>query len=278
MKKIFTLSLILSFPFMAGAQWGVETSFILGSGYGQMQKTVGLHGGVGGGFFYSLPSVPLSLGWRVAGNSYGCTEREDMPFYADDYVHQVARISNVHNITLNNFYVRYELNHKGGLVPFAELGGGWAKYKTRWSAVDPFEQSNDDCEGYLESGKVMVNRTPSLTASAGLTFKFNRWGNRNNCSGFWLTVAADYSRGSQVTHLNSKLNPQQFNYDNQYKQPAVVSDVPRPRHGSHQHTVDTPAAEPEMTDDQYLAQPQYKARHELLQCRITLTWFFGGCK
>lgn len=279
MKKIFT-PFILSFfllPTTLSAQFGIETDIMLGSGMHQLQKTVPFHGGIGMGLFWNIKQSPLSVGWRVNGNFYGSSEQNEVPFYNEHYVHEVANITNTHTLSMNVFYLHAEVNRNGRIAPFVELGGGWASYKSRWSALDPYEQTNDDCKGYHQTGSIMTSRTPTINASAGINIKFHQWGNNQKCSGLWLTLACDYSRGNHVEHLNSKLNSQQFYYD--MGTPPATTNTLHPRHGDMNSNPGTSTGTaPEITDDEYLAQSVYHAKHEYLQFRIGLTWFFGKCR
>lgn len=284
MNKIFipVLPLLFVLPFTSTAQFAIESHLVMGAGMNQLNRTVPFHAGLGMGLSYNMLSSPVSIGWRVNGNFYSTYSQDQLPYYREDYVHEVADISNSHTISLNSFFVRGEVNRHGFVSPFAELGGGWAAYKTRWSASDPFEQSNDDCEGYVESNKFMSEKTPVVTASAGVNLKLHNLGDK--CSGIWITLAVDYSRGKEVYHLNSKLNHAQFYYD--AGAPIVSNTSPtatpamQPRHGdgNHDHHNMTPnTVSTEIPDEEYYRQPVFKSRHEFLQLRVGVTWFIGKC-
>lgn len=274
MKKSLLFGIALSvFSVSNGfGQIGMQSDIVVGTGVGSMQHLMPVHGGMSFGLFYKMKSTPLSFGYKWSGNFYSANCKMMMPFYRNDYVHGVADIANNHTISSHLFYSRYELFNNAGVTPFIEVGGGIASYSTRWSATDPYQNSNDDCEGYIASDKFFSDNTLMAQGSTGLIFKLNKLSKKERCYGVWLMLAADYSRGGKVKFLNSKLNDAQF-----YYVPGEAPQGQTLRHGD-MISGSTSSMTNEMPEENIFDKPFYEARHELLQFRASVVFFFGNCK
>jgi hypothetical protein len=273
MKTIFTLCFtgtLLLTNVAKAQQFGLTSDVVIGQGEGLNSASLPLHGGFSYGFLYSPKRSPFSFGYRNAMNIYSSTMRKELPFYREDYVHSVANISNTNMISQHILFTRIEINKNGGFSPFIEIGGGYAKYKSKWSATDPYESNNNDCEGYVDQGTFFKSGTFMANASAGVNIKFNKLSNRDNCTGIWLTMAVDYTRGGMVSYLNSKTNALHFYYD---QGTPILTGNPRSPVSTHDHGGNSVAP-----GGCYSPYSPYYERHELIQLRIGLTMVIGNCK
>lgn len=271
--KIFTLcftATLLLANVSKAQQFGFTSDMLIGQGEGLNSSSLPMHGGASYGFLYSPKKSPFSFGYRNSMNFYSTITLDELPFYREDYVHDVADITNTNSISQHILFTRIEINKNGGFSPFIEVGGGYARYKSKWSASDPYESSNDNCEGYLDQGKFFKSGTFMANASAGVNIKFNKLGNRDNCSGFWLTLAVDYAAGGKVSYLNSKINALHFYYD---QGEPILTGNPRSPVGTHDHSGNSIAP-----GGRYNAFTPYYEKHELIQLRIGLTMVIGDCK
>lgn len=274
MKSILYTSLLaiaICTNIVNAQQFGMNGDLIVGKGLKSMSATVPLHSGVSYGFFYSPKFSPFSFGYRNVLNCYSSYTKNELPFYREDYVHEVANISNTHSISQNILFSRIELFKNKGISPFVEVGGGYARYKSKWSATDPYESSNDNCEGYLDNGKILTSGTFIASASAGVNFKLNKLSGKNNCSGVWLTIALDYTRGGKVNYLNSELNNNQFYYGQGV---PILTSNPRTGAATHDHQSIAPGG----CYENYFDQQSFYERHEIMQVRMGVSMVMGNCK
>lgn len=248
-------------------RFGLFMDGSLGAGQNKMSSSIPLHGGAGMGFYFSPGNSPLSFGYRVHGSFYSYVCHHELPFYRNDYVHEVANISNTNSISQNFFFARLEFFQNKFVSPFMEASGGWARYKSKWTAVDPYENQNDNCEGYLDQGTFFKDATAIAGGSAGINFKFNKLKGNTDCFGLWLTFAVDYTVGGYVNYKNAKLNPGHFYYD----QGVQYADGARPRSSN---TI-MPGG---CYEDGHTSSDFFTNKHELLQFRIGLSFNFGRCK
>jgi hypothetical protein len=273
MKSIYIIcitGLFLLSGISQAQQVGFTFDGMAARGEGLNGRSMPAHAGFSYGFLFSPKKTPFSFGYRNAMNLYSFTTRDELPFYREDYVHDVANVTNSNTISQHVLFTRIEINKNGGISPFIEAGAGYARYKSKWSAVDPYENSNDNCEGYLDQGTYFKTGTFIANASAGVNFKFDKLGNRKNCSGVWLTLAVDYSVGGKVNYLNSKMNATHFYYD---QGSFVLTGNPRSPVSSHNHGN---SIMPGGCYDDF--QNSYYEKHELMQLRIGFTLVVGNCK
>ena len=257
--------------FIKAQQVGFSGDVVVGQGLNSMKKTIPVHGGVSYGFTYTPKKSPVTFGYRNALNLYSTTTKNELPYYREDYVHEVANISNNHKISQHIIFTRIDINKKGAVSPFIEAGGGYARYKSEWTATDPYENNNNSCEGYMGHGSFYKSGTFIANASTGVNIKLNKLSGKNNCSGVWLTFAIDYSTGGKVNYLNSKLNNEQFYYE--VGTPALTD---QPRRSVSHTAASTMAAGASM--ENYYKQSSYKEKHELVQVRVGVTMVVGSCK
>lgn len=267
MKQFILAALLVTGISSVNAQMKFGASFdvLAGQAVRQNASVVPFHGGIGASFFLTSKRLPFAFGYRVNGNYYSAVTKKEMPFVREDYVHEVADICNSHNITQNVLFFRAELNKNGFVSPYAEIGGGWANYKTRWSAMDPYERSNDNCEGYEDSGLILSDYTMTANGTAGVNLKFNN--KKKNCSGFWLNLAVDYSYGQNVKFLNSKINDEQFSYQ---------SGLNVTQNGAPRHSTTTGNSNGSEVQSAPMP-PFFTGRHELVQFRVGFVMVIGNC-
>jgi hypothetical protein len=214
LSKRYTLA--FAFIISAGtltAQFQGQIDGILGSGRGAMQFNAPFQFGWQGGLFYQLPSTPVAFGLTYGASQYAYSTRDNQPFFRDDYIHDVADITNTSNVRLYNTAFRFQPFSENIVSPFIELNGGMATYVSKWSAMDPFESHNSDCPGYIGNGRLMRSRTWTASAAMGgrlnLSQLLDPYG---TCPGQYLVISANFLTGGEVDHLNARKNPDHFDY------------------------------------------------------------------